>query len=76
MTSADFRLESNSPIASRLLPQSGSQQYLFSDRGLAVAMAAKCTSPQEIRVVHRPSGEVVFRKPPAPPPRAEWSEEP
>jgi hypothetical protein len=75
MTSADFRVESNNPIAGRLLPQSGSQQYFFSDRGLAVALAAKSTSRQEIRVVHVPSGEVVFRKPPAPP-RPEWSEEP
>jgi hypothetical protein len=75
MTSADFRVESNNPIAGRLLPQSGSQPYFFSDRGLAVALAAKSTSPQEIRVVHVPSGEVVFRKPPAPP-RREWSDEP
>jgi hypothetical protein len=64
MTS-DFRVESNHPIAGRLFPVSGSQQYFFSDRALAVAMAAKSvTSPsgQEIRVVHVPTGEVVFRK--------------
>lgn len=65
MTSADFRIESSHPIASRLLPASGAQQYLVSDRALAVSLAAKSsTRPtgQEIRVVHVPTGEVVFRK--------------
>ena len=76
MSSADFRVESSHPIATRLLPVSGSRQYFFSDRALAVAMAAKSTtkpSGQEIRVVHVPTGEVVFRKSAAA--RAEWSEE-
>lgn len=74
MTSADFRVESNHPIAGRFLPVSGSQQYFFSDRSLAVTMAAKSTTKpvgQEIRVVHVPTGEVVFRKPATP--RAEFS---
>jgi len=65
MSPANFRVESNHPIAGRLLPVSGSQQYFFSDRALAVAMAAKSvTKPvgQEIRVVHIATGEVVFRK--------------
>ena len=65
MTSADFRIESSHPIASRLLPVSGAQQYFVSDRALAVAVAAKSiTYPggQEIRVVHVPTGKVVFRK--------------
>ena len=69
MTSADFRVESSHPILARLLPGSGSQEYFFSDRSLAVAMAAKSvTSPsgKEIRVVHIPTGEVVFRKPASP----------
>ncbi len=64
MTSANFRVESSHPIASGLFPTIGSQ-FLFSDRSLAVAMAAKSTtqpSGQEIRVVHVPTGEVVFRK--------------
>ena len=76
MTSADFRVESNHPIATRLFPMSASQQYFFSDRALAVAMAAKSvTNPsgQEIRVVHVPTGEVVFTKPASP--RAQWSDE-
>ena len=69
MTSADFRVESSHPIATRLVPMSGCQQYFFSDRALAVAMAAKSVtkpSGQEIRVVHVPTGEVVFRKPASP----------
>lgn len=76
MSPADFRVESNHPISGRLWPVSGSQQYFFSDRALAVAMAAKSftrPSGQEIRVVHVPTGEVVFRKPAAT--RAEFSEE-
>jgi hypothetical protein len=76
MSPADFRVESNHPISSRLWPISGSQQYFFSDRSLAVAMAAKSVtkpSGQEIRVVHVPTGEVVFRKPGAA--RAEFTDE-
>ena len=69
MTSADYRVESSHPISARLIAVSGAQQYFFSDRALAVAMAAKSvTSPsgQEIRVVHVPTGEVVFCKPASP----------
>ena len=65
MTSAHYRVESSHPIAGRLVPSSDSRHYLFSDRALAVAMAAKSvTEPmgQEIRVVHVPTGEVMFRK--------------
>jgi hypothetical protein len=66
MTSADYRIESNQPIAGRLWPSSGAQQYLVKDRSLAVALAAKSFAPtDEIRVVHVPTGEVVFRKPAA-----------
>lgn len=73
MSSADFRVESSHPISGRLWPLGGSQQYFFSDRSLAVAMAAKSVtkpSGQEIRVVHVPTGEIVFRKPGRS--RAEW----
>jgi hypothetical protein len=76
MSSADFRVESSHPIAGRLWPLSGLQQYFFSDRSLAVAMAAKSVtkpSGQEIRVVHVPTGEIVFRKPGSP--RPEWGED-
>lgn len=66
MTSADYRIESNDAIAGRLWPAAGSQQYVVHDRALAVALAAKSFTPggQEIRVVHVPTGEVVFRKKP------------
>jgi hypothetical protein len=76
MTPADYRIESSHPIASHLLPTSGSQQYLVRDRALAVAVAAKSSTwpgGQEIRVVHVPTGEIVFRKQSAR--RAEFSDE-
>jgi hypothetical protein len=75
MTPADYRIESSHPIASPWLPASGAQQHFVSDRGLAVAMAAKSTTRpgKEIRVVHVPTGEVVFRK--TSPARSEWSDE-
>lgn len=64
MTSADFRIESNQPIAGRLWPAAGSRQFAVSSRALAVSLAAKSfTRNSEIRVVHVPTGEVVFRKP-------------
>ena len=65
MTSADYRIESSHPLGSRFLPALGSEQYLVKDRALAVALAAKSftrPSGQEIRVVHVPTGEIVFRK--------------
>jgi hypothetical protein len=64
--SFQFRVESDHPISGRLWPVPGSQRYFFSDRSLAVAMAAKSvTKPlgNEIRVVHVPTGEIVFTKP-------------
>ena len=48
-----------------LLPEGGVHCLLLSDHALAIAVAAKSvTVPygQEIRVVHRASGEVIFRK--------------
>lgn len=76
MSPADFRVESNHPITGRLWPASGAQQYSFSNRDVAIAMAAKSVthpSGREIRVVHVPTGEVVFRKPEST--RAEWIDE-
>lgn len=74
MTSADYRIESSQPIASRFWPVAGSNQFAVNDRALAISLAAKSfTRSSEIRVIHVPTGEVVFRKPP--PPGAEWSEE-
>jgi hypothetical protein len=63
MTS-DYRIESSQPIAGRLWPAAGSQRLDVSDRALAISLAAKSfTADSEIRVVHVPTGEVVFRKP-------------
>ncbi len=76
MSPADFRVESNHPITGRLWPAAGRQQYSFSNRDLAIAMAAKSVtrpSGQEIRVVHVPTGEVVFRKSGVA--RGPWSDE-
>ncbi len=76
MTSADYRIESSHPIANPWLPASEAQ-HCFSDRALAVTLAAKShTRPdgKEIRVVHVPTGEVVFRKT-ANTTRLEWSDE-
>jgi hypothetical protein len=73
MTSADYRIESSQPIAGRFWPAAGLQHYAVKDRALAVSLAAKSFSQDsEIRVVHIPTGEVVFRKPPQ---RREWSDE-
>jgi len=64
MTSADYRIESTQPIAGRFWPVGGSKQLAVKDRALAVSIAAKSsTASSEIRVVHVPTGEVVFRKP-------------
>ena len=63
--SADYRIESSRPLRSRLLQAMPGEQYLVRDRGLAVALAAKSFSREageEIRVVHVPTGEVVYRK--------------
>ena len=65
MASAEYRIESSQPIAGGLWPATGSRQFAVKDRGLAVSLAAKCFSrDSEIRVVHVPTGEVVFRKAP------------
>jgi hypothetical protein len=73
MTSADYRIESSQPIGGRFWPAKGSRQLDVSDRSLAVSLAAKSfTRNSEIRVIHVPTGEVVFRKPAE---RAQWSGE-
>ena len=63
MASVEYCIESNHPIVNRLLPQSEVQQC-FMDASQAVAMAAKCVpNPfgEEVRVVHVPTGEVIFK---------------
>ena len=82
MTSAEYRIESNCPVTNRLLPQSGISRS-YHDMSQAVAVAAKCvpdtfggTSGCEVRVVHVPSGEIVFRTVPADsgPRRVAWND--
>ncbi|RYY84763.1 MAG: hypothetical protein EOO24_37285 [Comamonadaceae bacterium] len=64
MPAADYRIESSQPINGRLWPSAGSRQLAVADRALAVSLAAKSFAlDSEIRVVHVPTGEVVFRKP-------------
>ncbi len=61
----EFRIESNRTLHSPLWDVSAGQAVLVHERSLAVAMAAKTrTVPSggEVRVVHTPTGEVIFRK--------------
>ena len=65
MSAAAYRVESSHPIMGPLLPVSGFKFLTLVDRALAIVLAAKSmTNPlgHEIRVVHVPTGEVVFRK--------------
>ena len=60
-----FRVESSYPMFGPLMPRSGSKFLVLVDQAMATVMAAKSrTKPcgHEIRVVHVPTGEVVFRK--------------
>jgi hypothetical protein len=66
MTAAAYRIESAHPIIG---PQwsgiEATHLHRIADRALAIVLAAKSrTRPwgHEIRVVHVPTGEVVFRK--------------
>lgn len=64
MASAQYRIESRSSLKHGLLPPSATFQSLYADRSLAVAVAVKSLADptrQQIRVVHIPSGEVVFQ---------------
>lgn len=63
MASAQYRIESRNSLEHGLLPRT-SFQALYADRSLAVAVAVKSVADptrQEIRVVHIPSGEIVFQ---------------
>ena len=65
MASAQYRIESNRPLSGKWLPLCGDPPWLVVDRGLAVSLAAKnfrTESGQEIRVVHVPTGEIVYSK--------------
>ena len=59
----DYRIESRDLSGGSLLP-SPNFQHLYADCSLAVAVAVKSVADptrQEVRVVHIPSGEIVFR---------------
>ena len=60
----EFRVESSHPISGALWPVPGAAECEVNSRSVAIALAAKCFVPDgnEIRVVHVPSGEVVYRK--------------
>ena len=60
-----FRIESNHALINPVWAKAGVNDIVVHDRSLAVAMAAKSTTfpcGGEVRVVHTPSGEVIFRK--------------
>ena len=62
----DFRIESNQTLKSPHWTMPETNAIVVHDRSLAVAMAAKTRTVPcggEIRVVHTPTGEVIFRKP-------------
>ena len=63
MASAQYRIESRDPLLGHLLPPTN-YKHIFADRSLAVAVAVKSVDDptrQQVRVVHIPSGEVVFQ---------------
>ncbi len=63
MSNACYRIESNQPLMGRLLPPSAFVR-LYGDRAMAIALAVKGVldpTRYEVRVVHVPTGKVVFR---------------
>jgi len=63
-----YRIESQDPMLGQLLPGSD-RKSLFTNYSLAVAVAVKSVvdpTRQQVRVVHVPSGEIVFETKPAP----------
>ena len=68
MPFGDYRIESTLPLFGSLLPLATFRR-LYADRSLAVAVAVKSVSDptrQQVRVVHVPTGEIVFDTGPAP----------
>jgi hypothetical protein len=65
MATMSYRVESTHPIVGPFISSVNETALYIADRAMAVVLAAKSyTLPfgKEIRVVHVPSGEVVFRK--------------
>lgn len=68
MASAQYRIESRSPLMGSLLPPALFKQ-MYADCSLAVAVAVKSVSDpscQQVQVVHVPTGEIVFNTGSAP----------
>jgi hypothetical protein len=66
MTSAQYRIESRCPLMGSLLPPATFKQD-YANCSLAVAVAVKSVADptrQQVRVVHVPSGEIVFQTTP------------
>ncbi len=62
-----YRIESRNPLIGNLLPPR--IEHLYTNCSLAVAVAVKSVadpSRQQVRVVHIPSGEIIFQTAPAP----------
>ncbi len=62
-TIAQYRIESRNDLKGSLI-LSSDFQHLYTNPSLAVAVAVKSMSDpthQEVRVVHIPSGEIIFR---------------
>ena len=65
MSAIAYRVENCYPLIGPLLPGAAAKCFNLVDRALAIVLATKSmTKPSghEIRVVHIPSGEVIFRK--------------
>lgn len=65
MSTMSYRIESSHPMVGPLISGFNQTALYLADRAMAVVLAAKSeTRPygKEIRVVHTPSGEVVYRK--------------
>lgn len=63
MDSPQYRIERQQPLRGGLLPAQ-SLPELYSDRSLAVAVAIKSLKDptrDQVRVIHVPTGEVVFQ---------------
>lgn len=63
-----YRIESRDPLLGHLLPTQ-QRKTLFGNCSLAVAVAVKSVDDptrQQVRVVHVPTGEVIFETKPAP----------
>lgn len=59
----DYRIECRDTLSGRLLPH-GALNHLYANPSLAVAVAVKSVADptrQQVRVVHVPSGEIVFQ---------------